>query len=132
MTTMTVNKQIKTAMRDAFITTAEAKSIVKEAEKHGVTAGEAKAVVSLWEKQPTPTPPGMMHTMAIPSSPGDVIFEQGAMKAMEAFFKRNNVPAGKTLKKFVDAVQKSLDKNGYGERLHEAPAHLDRLQMVRM
>ncbi len=92
-------------MRDSFITTAEAKKIVKDAEKGPVTLGEAQAVVSLFERGKQISPPGMMVTLAIPENPGAVTLEAGAKTVMETFFIRNNIPAGNN-REFVKAQAK--------------------------
>lgn len=131
MSITSVSSQIKTAMKDAFITKAEAQKIVQEAEKGPVTVGEARVVRELFERAPTPPPPGMMVTLAIPENPNDVIFEQGAKNVLETFFTKNDVPAGKNLKKFVDAIEQKLEKDGKGARLDKAP-DTRKLHMVRL
>ena len=121
MSITSVNSKIKAAMKDSFITTAEAKTIVKEAEKGPVTVGEAKAVAALFDKAPRPMPPGMMMTMAIPEHPGDVIFEGGAKNVLEMFFTKNDVPAGANLAKTIAKVEAALDVSGWGPALANAP-----------
>jgi hypothetical protein len=131
MSITSVNSQIKSAMRDAFITKAEAQKIVKEAEKGPVTVGEARLVRELFERAPTPPPPGMMVTMAIPENPNDVIFEQGAKSVLETFFTKNNVPAGANVKKFVEQIQAKLSTIDYGSPLAAAP-DTKKLHLVRL
>jgi hypothetical protein len=126
-----VSKQIKSAMRDSFITTAEAEKIVKDAEKGPVTVGEARVVRELFERAPTPPPPGMMVTMAIPENPNDVIFEQGAKNILETFFAKNDVPAGKNVAKFVAQIQAKLSTVDYGSPLATAP-DTKKLHLVRL
>jgi hypothetical protein len=93
MTTASVKSKIRTAMADAFITRAEARTIVTEAEKGRVTVGEAKAVADLFDRA-TQSRRGDAFTLAIPENPGDVTLEQGAKNVMEAFFAKHNIPAG--------------------------------------
>lgn len=131
MSITSVNSQIKSAMRDSFITKAEAEKIVKEAEKGPVTVGEARVVRELFERAPTPPPPGMMVTLAIPENPNDVIFEQGAKNVLETFFAKNNVPAGANVKKFVEQIQGKLSSVDYGSPLATAP-DTKKLHLVRL
>lgn len=131
MSITSVSSKIKAAMRDSFISTAEAKTIVTEAEKGPVTVGEARAVAALFDKAPRAAPPGMMMTMAIPEHPGDVIFERGAKNVLETFFKKNDVPAGENLAKFVNKIEGKLDEVGLGARLATAP-NTKKLHMVRL
>ncbi len=131
MSITSVNSQIKSAMRDSFITTAEAKKIVKEAEKGPVTVGEARVVRELFERAPTPPSPGFMVTLAIPENPNDVIFDQGAKNVLETFFSKNNVPAGNNLKKFVADIQAKLSSIDYGSPLVAAP-DTKKLHLVRL
>lgn len=119
MSTLSVNTKIKAAMQNAFVTRAEARAIVKEAEKRGVTPGEGKAVESLFEKG-TPTP-GHMVTMAIPENPGDVTFEIGAKKLLDAFFERNHIPAGSQKEPMKNRIKLSLDGRDLGPALAKAP-----------
>src|SRR5688500_15125963 len=100
MSITSVNKKIKAAMKDSFITKAEATKIVNEAEKGPLTVGEAKTVAALFDKAPRAPRPGDMFTLAIPEVPGQVTFEQGAKSVLDTFFIRNNVPAGQN-KAFV-------------------------------
>jgi hypothetical protein len=120
MSITSVNKQIKTAMKDSFITTQEAQKIVAEAEKGRLTVGEEKAVVELFEKAPKPSAPGMMHTMAIPEHPGDVTFEAGAKNVLETFFTKNDIPAGANKAKVLEQVKNAMAKGPLPE-LAEAP-----------
>jgi hypothetical protein len=133
MTTAAVKSKIKTAVKDAFITTREAKGIVKEAEKGRLTPGEAKAVIDLFDRgtRADRLPAGMMMTMAIPEHPGDVILEQGAKSAMEAFFERHDIPAGKQTARALERVQRSLAAAGVGAELADAP-DVSKLFLVRI
>ena len=131
MSITSVNSQIKTAMKDAFITTVEAKKIVKEAEKGPVTVGEARVVRELFERAPAAPRPGMMMTLAIPENPHDVIFEQGAKSVLETFFTKNDVPAGANIKKFVTQIESKLNNDGWGSPLTTAP-DTKKLHMVRL
>lgn len=131
MSITSVQSQIKSAMKDSFITKAEAQKIVKEAEQGPVTVGESKVIRELFERAPTPPPAGRMFTLAIPENPSDVIFEQGAKSVLETFFVKNDVPAGKNLKKFVDQIEAKLSADGRGNRLDKAP-DTKKLHMVRL
>jgi hypothetical protein len=127
MTTASVQSKIKSAMRDSFITQSEAKAIVKEAEKGRVTVGEAQAVADLFDKgtmwmNPNlgVVPPGMNMTLAIPENPSDVTLEQGAQSVMEAFFAKNNIPAGPQKKEIKERALAAIE-NGVGAKLKSEP-----------
>ncbi|MCC7073282.1 MAG: hypothetical protein IT383_18325 [Deltaproteobacteria bacterium] len=121
MSTLSVTKKIKSAMADAFITKVEAESLVKEAEKGPVTIGEAKAIADLFDRGNREVPPGMMVTLAIPEHPGDVVMEAGAKDALNAFFQKNQIPAGAEKKLMLERIDSALAKGGWGTPLDKAP-----------
>lgn len=122
MSTLSVSKKIKSAMADAFITEAEAKGIVKNAEIGPVTIGESKAIADLFDRgNRAPPPPGMMVTLAIPEHPGDVIMESGATDVLNAFFKKNQIPAGAEKQIMLERIDSAMAKGGWGTALDKAP-----------
>ncbi|OGQ26556.1 MAG: hypothetical protein A2138_19480 [Deltaproteobacteria bacterium RBG_16_71_12] len=131
MTTLSVSKQIKTAMADAFITKAEAETVVKEAEKGRLTVGEGKAIADLFDRGNRELPPGMMVTLAIPEHPGDVVMEAGANIVLNAFFAKHAIPAGAEKKAMLERIDSSLAKNGWGTPLASAP-NVKKLYLVRL
>lgn len=134
MSITSVNSKIRAAVKNAYVSEKEAKSIVAEAEKGTVTVGEARVIKELFEKgEPRATPPGMMQTMAIPEHPGDVTIAAGAKSVLNAFFSRNDVPAGENVKKFVEKIEARI-AGDRGERLAKAPDDktLAKLHMVRL
>jgi hypothetical protein len=121
MTTASVQHKIRTAMSDWFITATEAKDIVTEAEKGIVTAGEASAISDLFDRGARTPPPGQMVTLAIPENPGEVTLELGAKSALEAFFARNNVPAGAKKAEMKGAIKALLANTNVGSPLAKKP-----------
>jgi hypothetical protein len=122
MSITSVKKNIKAAMKDSFITEAEAKKIVKDAERGPVTIGEAKLVADLFDRgERVPPPPGMMVTLAIPEHPGDVIMEGGASTVLQAFFEKNKIPAGAQKQIMLERIDSALAKTGWGQPLDKEP-----------
>ncbi len=109
-----LNSKIKKAQADAFITAKEAAGVVKAAAP--VTPARAKAVAELFERGTPDVRPGMMMTMAIPESPGQLILEQGARTKFEGFFEKNGVPAGQQKAIFKERAQRTLDRAAGFER----------------
>ncbi|MBI1945930.1 MAG: hypothetical protein HYS27_09550 [Deltaproteobacteria bacterium] len=131
MSTLSVSKQIKTAMADAFITKLEAETVVKEAEKGRLTVGESKAIADLFDRGNREIPPGMMVTLAIPEHPGDVVMEAGANNVLNAFFAKHQIPAGAEKKIMIERIESSLAKDGWGTPLTTAP-NVKNLHLVRL
>lgn len=134
MSITSVSSKIRAAVQNSYVSETEAKGIVAEAEKGTVTVGEARVIKELFEKgQPRATPPGMMHTMAIPENPGDVTLAAGAKNVLNAFFSRHDVPAGDNLKKYIAKIETRI-AGDRGERLAEAPEEkiLSKLHVVRL
>jgi hypothetical protein len=121
MSTASVNKQIRTAMKDAFVTRAEAKAIVKEAERGLVTVGEAKAIADLYDRCGATPAGGARLTLAIPEFPGDMRFQGGAKGALDAFFFRHNIPAGTNAESVKAQVRLSLEGVDLGAPLAKVP-----------
>src|SRR5438105_6718598 len=113
MSVRTVRNEIQHAMKSgsscegSFISETKAKKITREAEKNGVTPGEAKLVDDLLEKGHVQQP-GMMMTMACPEHPADYVsLDPKAAGEFNAMFVRNSLPLGSnaaTLKGQIQAV----------------------------
>jgi hypothetical protein len=113
MSITSVMKEVKTAIAGGTpldrekLTQLEARRIVKEAKKNGVTAGEAKAVVDTYEV------PRRHHTMAVGEGPSYRLTE-AATKTFNQFFAELGVPAGESeepVRQNIEAVMQNVGVN---------------------
>lgn len=128
MSTTTVRSQIKTAMKtthgcsNGHVSAAETDSILAEARKGGVTAGEGKLVADLYAKGHLLTP-GSVATRACPEHPASwYSYDAGAKAKMNTFFTEQNLPYGDNAAKIKAKVEAKLADVDLGTRLPHAPS----------
>lgn len=129
MTTLSVRKEIRRQMpqhgcQTPVMTEAKMKKVGREAEKGGVTLGEAQAINDILvngHEQPANQP---FMTEACPEHPASYMaYDQGAKKAANALFVRNDLPYGENLEVMKARVQSTIGElKGYGPAMKTAPS----------
>ncbi|MFO0728087.1 MAG: hypothetical protein U1E65_30180 [Myxococcota bacterium] len=127
MTTLSVRKEIQHQMGhgvcgNAMITEPKMNKIGKEAEKGGVTPGEALAINDILVKGHEQTIGGMMTEMCPEHPASYVMYDQGAKKAANALFVRNDLPYGENLESMKGRVEATLTElKGNGPVMDKTP-----------
>jgi hypothetical protein len=106
----------------AVINEPKMNKIGKEAEKGGVTPGEAAAINDILVKGHEQTVGGMMTEMCPEHPASYLMYDQGAKKAANALFVRNDLPYGENLESMKARVQQTIsDLKGNGPVMKTAP-----------